>query len=55
MLRKRRCSIGSGLKPGREDLMAVAAQAGIEAREAGDILGEVEEKVRDSLHNVFSH
>ena len=48
------CVNGNGLNPGREDLMAVAAQAGIEAREAGDILGEVEEKVRDSLHNVFS-
>lgn len=44
------CVNGNGLNPGREDLMAVAAQAGIETREAGDILGEVEEKVRDSLH-----
>ena len=44
------CVNGNGQNPGRKDLLAVAAQAGIEAREAADILKEVEETVRGALH-----
>lgn len=43
------CVNGNGQNPGREDLLAVAEQAGIEAKVAAEILAEVEEKVWDHL------
>ncbi|MCR2050071.1 type II toxin-antitoxin system HipA family toxin [Acetatifactor muris] len=49
------CVNGNGYNPGRADLLAVAAQAGIEPKEAGYILQEVEEKVSASLSHISIH
>lgn len=49
------CVNGNGYNPGRADLLAVAAQAGIEPKEAGYILQEVEEKVSASLPHISIH
>lgn len=46
------CVNGNGYNPGRTDLLAVAAQAGIEPKEARYILQEVEEKVAASLQHI---
>ncbi len=43
------CINGNGRDPGRKDLLAVAAQAGIERKEAGQILEEIREKVMNGL------
>lgn len=43
------CVNGNGKNPGKEDLLAVANQAGINPREAQRILSEIEEKVMESL------
>lgn len=43
------CVNGNGRTPGREDLLAVAKQAGIDSKEARCILSEIEERVLASL------
>lgn len=49
------CVNGNGYNPGKADLLAVAAQAGIEPKEARHILREVEEKVETSLSHISTH
>lgn len=43
------CVNGNGRNPGREDLLAVAKQAGIDSKEARSILSGIEERVLASL------
>lgn len=43
---------GNGKNPRKKDLLEVADQAGIEGREAQQIIAEIEEKVQDSLGNI---
>lgn len=44
---------GNGKNPGKKDLQEVADQAGIEGREAQQIITEIEEKVQDSLRTYL--
>ncbi len=44
------CINGNGKNPGKNDLLEVAAQAGIEQTEAKSIILEIEEKVKCQLH-----